>query len=376
MTKKLELVREFSGVELFGELVCWSCNGVKVTYHQVLAALKQAELDQNVARKLLPRNAFKRACKSLAQNRVIREVKELSTSAELVFQFTSEIKGDDQKFRYEIEDLVKINRETGRIECGTVNLQERAQSLLDDAIEGRTGSDVTRIIQRLFEQNADLFPARDRGGMYFVPIAFHEFLDKVKMFMSKMGGKLDRWPIPAGMVESRASVKDSITAGLDQCIQDHFAAIDLFSESTRPDTYARHEQNIETTRFKLEAYQALLDDKAEHLSRMLSQAKEKLRTRMAGIFSDFDDLPAAPASPATPVSPTVQPLAQEAYAPEPSPATAPVDEDYLWESEDRYEVPEAEPEAEATEATQETSSNVVSGSTSATSALDALFDWA
>lgn len=371
MAKKLELVREFSGVELFGELVCWSCNGVKVTYHQVLAALKQADLDQNVARKLLPRNAFKRACKSLAQNRVIREVKELSSGVELVFQFTSEIKGDDQKFRYEIEDLVKINRETGRIECGTVNLQERAQALLDDAIEGRTGSDVTRIIQRLFEQNADLFPVRDRGGIYFVPIAFREFVNKIQVFMGKMNGTLDRWPIPAGMVESRVSVKDSITAGLDKCIQDHFAAIDLFSESTRPDTYARHEASIEMTRFKLEAYQALLDDKTEHLSRMLSQAKERLREKMAGIFSTFDVEPELKAASPIPVMSAVTPLAHAL----PTTPAALDSEDELWESEDRYEVPEVEPEPEATE-DLETSSNTVSGSVTAAKELDSLFDWA
>lgn len=369
--KSLELVRSFSGVDLFGELVTWSCGGVKVSYHQVLAALKAADLDQNVARKLLPRNAFKRACKELSRNRVIREVKELSSVSELVFQFTAETKGDDQKFRYEIEALVRINRETGRIDCEQQELKDRAQGLLDDAIEGRTGSDVTRIIQRLFEQNADLFPVRDRGGIYFVPIAFREFVNKIQVLMGKIGGSLDRWPIPAGMVESKASVKDSLTAGLDKSIQDHFDAIDLFSESTRADTFQRHEAHIETTRFKLEAYKELLEDRKDALEAALNKAREKLLARMAGMFSDFDeDLPEK--SPVSAAEVPVQGAATTFKVPTVDiPAQAPVTSEEcgedLWESEDRYEVPEAdEPEPEAIP--EKTGS-------SAQAEIDAMFDW-
>ena len=33
--------------------------------------------------------------------------------------------------------------------------------------DARTGSDVTRGVQRLFERRADLFPIRESGGVYF-----------------------------------------------------------------------------------------------------------------------------------------------------------------------------------------------------------------
>lgn len=278
------LIQNVQGVPLFGELVCWSCHGVKVSYHKIVQALREADLDPDVARRLLPRNAFRRACKELGQSRVIREIKELSNNTELVFQFTSE-KKEDKKFAYELECLVSINRETGAVACSNEEVKQHAQALLNQAIETRTGSDVTRIIQRLFEQNADLFPVRDRGGIYFCPIAFSSFVDKVHKFMGLMNGTLDRWPIPAGLSSSKVSVKDSITQGVTSMIEEHLRAIEAFDDSTRADTYERHEANILNTAFKIEAYKALLEEKAEELEEALREARALLHSKMAGELS-------------------------------------------------------------------------------------------
>jgi hypothetical protein len=40
-----------------------------------------------------------------------------------------------------------------------------AQEHLDECVAARNGGDITRVIQRLFERNADLFPVRERGGV-------------------------------------------------------------------------------------------------------------------------------------------------------------------------------------------------------------------
>lgn len=305
------LTRNVEGVELLGELVTWSCGGVRVTYARLIQALKEAGLDHAVARRMLPRNAFKRACKELSASRVIREVRELSTASELVFQFTLE-KLENQEFRYETEDLVSIHRETGQVACRSEELRDRAQALLDAAVEARTGSDVTRIIQRLFEQHADLFPVRDRGGIYFCPIAFKEFVDRIAKFMAAMSGTLDRWPVPAGLASSKKSVKESIDAGITRAIEDHLAAIDEFNESTRADTFDRHQQAIAMTGMKIEAYKSLLEDKVEGLDRALARAGELLRAKMAGEFSAVDRLFGLMEEEAPEEAPEVQDAAPEA----------------------------------------------------------------
>src|SRR5262249_32983044 len=65
----------------------------------------------------------------------------------------------------------------------TPGLATLAQEELDRCIEARTGGDVTRIVQRLFERQADLFPIRPAGGAYFTPQEHAAFVDKVQCFL-------------------------------------------------------------------------------------------------------------------------------------------------------------------------------------------------
>jgi hypothetical protein len=48
---------------LLGEVISWTCSGVAVTHPALLTALRDAGLDEGVARELAPKYAFTRACK-------------------------------------------------------------------------------------------------------------------------------------------------------------------------------------------------------------------------------------------------------------------------------------------------------------------------
>ena len=61
---------------LLGEIVTWTCSGVTVRHTDLVAALREAGLDEAVARELAPRHAFTRACKKLSDQRIIRPVSE------------------------------------------------------------------------------------------------------------------------------------------------------------------------------------------------------------------------------------------------------------------------------------------------------------
>jgi hypothetical protein len=99
-------------------------------------------------------------------SRIIRQVSEDQTTLE--FQFTAE-KRDGDRFAYELETMLTLEKATGKVTCALPGLATLAQEELDHCIAARTGADVTRIVQRLFERNADLFPIRDQGG----PILCH-----------------------------------------------------------------------------------------------------------------------------------------------------------------------------------------------------------
>src|SRR3954454_4081917 len=142
------------GTRLLGEIITWSCSGASIRHLDLVRALRDSGLDEGIARELAPRHAFTRAGRKLAQARIIRQVSEDSKA--ITFQFTAE-RRDGDRFEYELETLLTLDKNTGKVSCGLPGLATLAQEELDRAIEARTG-DLTRAVQRLFERKADLFP--------------------------------------------------------------------------------------------------------------------------------------------------------------------------------------------------------------------------
>src|SRR5258705_11195994 len=82
------------GTKLHGEILTWACNGVAVKHADLVNALRDAGLDEGVARELAPRHAFTRACRKLARDRIIRQTAEDEKS--ITFQFTQERRDRDR----------------------------------------------------------------------------------------------------------------------------------------------------------------------------------------------------------------------------------------------------------------------------------------
>ena len=102
------------GVTLLGEVITWTCSGVRTPHAALIAALRDSGLDESVARELAPRHAFARACTKLSEERIIRQVAE---DAEAIrFQFTQESRHGD-RFTYDFEALLTLDKKTGRVTC-------------------------------------------------------------------------------------------------------------------------------------------------------------------------------------------------------------------------------------------------------------------
>jgi hypothetical protein len=268
------------GTRLLGEIITWSCPGVSIRHAALIQALREAGLDEKVARELAPRHAFTRACKKLSERRIIRAVSE--DSHELRFQFTSE-QLEGGRFRYDLEAVLALDKHTGRVSCDVPNLATLAQEQLDQCIANRNGQDVTRIIQRLFEKNADLFPIRDRGGCYFVPERHAGFVDQIDSLVRALKGSLRRFPVPAGTAHGDRSVKEAVASGIAALIAEHSAAVEGFGADTRPDTLTRAAERIRQTRFKLESYAAYLAEERARLERDLADAQAALRAKVESL---------------------------------------------------------------------------------------------
>jgi hypothetical protein len=268
------------GTRLLGEIITWSCSGVSIRHIDLIAALRDSGLEEGVARELAPRHAFARACKKLNEARIIRQVSEDDTT--IKFQFTAE-RRDGDHFSYDLETMLTLDKATGKVTCDLPGLATLAQEELDRCIEARTGGDVTRIIQKLFERQADLFPIRDQGGAYFVPQEHAGFTDKVQRFLGKLNGKMNRFPVSAGTPEGDRSVKESVAAGLGALIAEHRHAIEAFGEDTRHSTLERAAERIRQTRFKIEAYAGYLTEEKARLEEQLAETARRLRAKVEAL---------------------------------------------------------------------------------------------
>lgn len=278
------------GTKLLGEILSWSCAGLTVKHLGLMEALRDADLDESVARELLPRHAFSRACRKLARDRIIRPVAEDSTT--ITFQFTSEARAGD-RYEYTLETLLKLEKQTGKVCCDLPGLATYAQELLDHHIAVRSGSDITRVIQRLFERRADLFPVRPQGGCYFCPAEHADFLDRIDVFVQKVKGRLWRFPVPSGTSHGDRSVKEAVACGLGSLIEEHRQAIAVFGTDTRESTLERAAERIRVTRHKISAYAAYLAEERDRLERDLTEASQELRKKVEELSTLRDGTPAS-----------------------------------------------------------------------------------
>jgi hypothetical protein len=265
------------GTALLGEIITWSCSGVTIKYTDLIEALREADLDESVARELAPRHAFSRACRKLSEARIIRPICEDAHT--ITFQFTKESKASDT-YEYTLETRLTLDKAKGKVSCDLPGLASLAQEELDRCIANRNGGDVTRVIQKLFERNADLFPIREKGGCYFVPERHNTFVDKIDRLVKTLKGSLRRFPVPAGTPHGDRSVKEAVACGIEALIAEHTKAIDGFGEDTRPDTLERAAERIRLTRHKVESYSVLLAEERSRLERELADAQSRLRTKV------------------------------------------------------------------------------------------------
>ena len=267
-----------SSQKMLGEIITWKIQGVAISHADLLAGLLASNLDCDVAKELAPRNAFARACSKLDSERIIRKIAE--DHATITFQFTREAL-EEGKFSYHFESLLFLDKHSGAITSENLELEQLAKEEFGRCMAARTATDVTRLVQRLFERHADLFSIRDQGGVYFVPEVHHDFIAKVERFVRSIGGSLQRFPMPAGSPQGDRGVQEAVAHGLQAIIDEHLQAVQKFGEDTRPDTLRRAEEKVRATKLKIEGYSFYLDKKREDLEASLQQASELLRSRMS-----------------------------------------------------------------------------------------------
>jgi hypothetical protein len=270
-----EQFQQFSAADLLGEIVTWDCQSQNITVTQVRNALTAAGLSPTECGDLDQAHAFKRACKELKKDRLIEKV--VAKGEVITFQFTAKVPSE-LRIDHVYEHLLHLNTNTGVVECPeNPSMVPKVHTLINRAMRERTNQDITRIVQRLFEKNADLFPINRRKGVaYFVPQEHAPFTEKVDAFLRAVSGYCERFPIPKGTASGNASVRATIFSALDQDVRDLEEQVKEWNESTRKDTKERARQRIEVLMHKGECYAEYLGGKREELLAKMTACKSIL----------------------------------------------------------------------------------------------------
>lgn len=263
--------------DLLGEVVTWDLEGTTVAYQDVRDALSDAGLDPDDAKELSHKSAFGRACSELKKERAIDKLKRAGDR--LRFQFTRKHLADN-KVDYDYECLVELD-DTGHVSClENPELEKHARELLAHAVQTRNAQDITRLVQKMFGEHADLYPINPRKGVaYFVPEQHREFTTKVERFLSHLGGRLCRFPVPKGTPQGNASVKEAVQNGLTGLLAELQQAAEEWDEHTRQGTINKAMARWEKIRYKTECYADYLGAEQDRLKAELEKVKEGLKAK-------------------------------------------------------------------------------------------------
>lgn len=302
VTSPSDLKATAAGRKVLGEVIAWTPGDGQRTHANVIQALDACGLDNEIAKALLPRHAFSRACKKLETDRIIEPAPQHDIGDILAYQFTrkaaSTLADGSTEWVYATEAILHVDKDTGHVWSKDAALAEKAQTLINEALEARNGGDITRIVQKLFGSKADLFPIRDQGGAYFVPFEHLGFVVQVEGFLKALGGRMNRFPIADPGSGACESVVDAVASGLEVVIQEHEQAVQEFGHGTHAATIESAAAKIRDTRVKIEAYASYLADKKDALLKAVDEANMTLAVKIQELASTKP--PVAPSTPEVP----------------------------------------------------------------------------
>lgn len=280
-----------------GTIVSWEAPK-EISFKDLTESVIKAGFDAKYAREMAPRNAFSRAARDLAEQRVIKKIDEDDT--EVRFQFTKEYM-QASLIQYELEAVLFLHKEHGTIRTDypdAAELASLAQSLVYEHQAKRNRSDVTRMIQKIFDDNkGDLVSLHPNGGVYFVPDTHKALVDQVRTLLGYIGGTLNPFVISFGDPSTTKSVAEAMADHLLDQINQFRKTCEGITNETSTTVLTRRADSIAAMRDKLQGYQALLSGYSEQIAAEIDQAENAMVAAIMGAEAAMAPVPPAPPVP-------------------------------------------------------------------------------
>jgi hypothetical protein len=256
-----------------GYIVSWRVPA-EISVSDLRTALAAAGLPEALACDMALRNALSRALRNMSKNRVIRKLQQHGDL--LTFQMNQEQKqGNHIEFPHEAD--VTLNLQTGEITCDDDSIKTAAEQLMQEHLQKRITSDLTRLVQRVFDDRAgDLIPIRDQGGAYFVPDCHKDLVTSVRTLLKEIGGVMRSFAVRLGSADTSASVAESMMEYLQQLIEEFRASCENVTKATRADVKTRRTEYVGELRHKLELYSGLMAGYSQQVQAEIDAAEQQL----------------------------------------------------------------------------------------------------
>jgi len=241
-------------------------------------ALRTAGMDTDLAGDMTTQNALRRALREMNKDRVIRKLR--CDGDNIYFQITHEDR-QETKIEYWREAEVCLDG-AGNVTCDVPELAAEARLLLNEHLAKRLTTDLTRLLQRVFDKRkADLVPIREQGGAYFVPEHCQELVDQSRALLRAIGGNLRSFAVRLGCGDTKASVAESLSQYLSELVGEFRESLEGVTSETRGDVLERRAGRINELRQKMTNYAGLLGGFAEVLAQDIDAADKQLAAAIA-----------------------------------------------------------------------------------------------
>lgn len=261
-----------------GWIVTWKVPP-HITMAELSACLKDEGFDAKIIGELANEHAMRRALGEMSKNRVIRKLR--STGSKVYFQLTAE-DITDQQATYTREAEVWLDRQTCEIGGDNDAIVDTAKGLLAKQMNQRVTSDLTRMVQRLFDQaKADLVPIREEGFAYFVPAQHSQLVMRIGGLLRAIGGRLSTFAVKIGSRDTDATVAESMSEYMMGLIREFRESCSELNTETRMDVRQRRIKAIGDMKAKLGCYQGLLQHMSGKIDLEIAEAEADMLRALA-----------------------------------------------------------------------------------------------
>lgn len=213
--------------DILGYTVWWNIRDVSITQDQFAKLLRQADIDEKYAREHNYRSSFIRALHNLEEKRIIRRVDE--TGSLLTYQFTAEqqvvASSGAKSLEYDKETVIVVDKDVYRrtadfkkaLVQGRDDIKQKVLTLFEQEKTKYYSSDITRYIQKIFQDRADFVNLRPQGCVYFVPARYSEVVQSIKRMVEQLNSFCSLEAMPIVNVEgSREVIGGAFTLEMQQ----------------------------------------------------------------------------------------------------------------------------------------------------------------